>query len=243
MALVLIMSSCGVIFYPKGSLGSNQHYEAQAILCAGVPYYYDSEDDAKRFDQVRVLETDSQGRQLFEYVCTASYYWESIIIWVICQHKSQDAAFYYEDIAYRMVFESDTTELSHVQMNTFKEQNDWDSPLNLDKARCVSFPYSRTNNANKAVVNETIKEYYSLDDTWAVEFDDLETYDQSKRVLIVRLYTNPNVGATYQRSYLVVYEHSSTTGGRVLASQPYEETLNCQAIIHQFKVAQCLLDS
>lgn len=241
LCLVVCMNSCGLLFYPTGTLGRNQHYEAQAVLCSGVPYYYDWGDDAERFDKVRILETDSQGRQLFEYICTASYYWDTITIWVICQHTTDDVVYYYEDVAYRLAPSSDTQELPDTELEMLKKQNDWDAPLNLDKAYSVSFPYSNTLNTNKNTATRTIKEYFSLDDTWSVGFDDLEIYDTGKRVLIVRLYTNLEIGVEYQTSYLVVYEQLSDVDGNILASQSYEEGFNCQDVIHQFKIEHGLI--
>ena len=148
--LVVNICSCNEFIYKRGTLGETKYYEAQAVLCAGVPYFMDLKTDADRFDKVKVLDEDLYGRKLYEYICTSKFHWKQIKILIICQKTERNQVFYYEDYCYILsIWEEDvssSTDCTDEDTRVLKERNDWDKPLDDKKMRCVQYPYDRSAN-------------------------------------------------------------------------------------------------
>lgn len=98
IALTLILfifcvGLCSCFPYRRGSLGRNGCYEAYAILCANVPFVYNSGfHDASYLCFAEEMERDSYGRILYWYIGSSlipdekGQYWaDGMITFLICQ--------------------------------------------------------------------------------------------------------------------------------------------------------------
>ena len=83
-------------------------------------------------DDIHIIEFDSQGRYLFE-VDAWPY---ANVVYIIVQKDLQDGfVYYYEDFGALFLDNIETylTKEEKAQLKQFKEQNDWDKPLQEEK--------------------------------------------------------------------------------------------------------------
>ena len=83
-------------------------------------------------DDIHIIEFDSQGRYLFE-VDAWPY---ANVVYIIVQKDLQDGfVYYYEDFGALFLDNIETylTKEEKAQLEQFKEQNDWDKPLQEEK--------------------------------------------------------------------------------------------------------------
>ena len=75
----------------------------------------------------RIIETDSFGRVLFEFIAPCFITGKTENVLVICQKADSDYVYFYEDICFSF---ADNNEFS---VSALKEINDWNKELNIDK--------------------------------------------------------------------------------------------------------------
>lgn len=161
IALTLILfifcvGLCSCFPYRRGSLGRNGCYEAYAILCANVPFVYNSGfHDASYLCFAEEMERDSYGRILYWYIGSSlipdekGQYWaDGMITFLICQQSEHDRAYYYEDVCY-LAYATDARNYTELKeecdsfteeaLEQWKQANDWGQPP-TDK-KLVSAPY------------------------------------------------------------------------------------------------------
>ena len=74
-----------------------------------------------------VMEEDAQGRVLYMYVAQSVITGKKEKAAVICQRRTSDAVYYYEDVCYL------TGEWTRDEIVHLKENNDWNQPLDSSK--------------------------------------------------------------------------------------------------------------
>ena len=226
---------------PNGTFDRNKQDVALSILCNGVPYfYYMSAYDAERFDKVKVLEKDAYGRILFEYICTSQYHWQSMTVLLICQKTDEQKAFYYEDYCYLLALcdDHDTAAVfSDEDVAALKEKNDWDQPMNPNKMSSTWLKIIPSNSVNTAKIDLVYRDYLDVEEEIYVYYEDLEGNVDGIQTIIARVYYGDAVSTErYAYSHLICWYSQGNQGkGEILACEEYEETLDCQEVIHSFK--------
>lgn len=74
-----------------------------------------------------IMETDNYGRVMFTYSAPSFITEKNEAAIVICQKITKDSVYFYEDVCYEFVH----SEAQDLQ--TLKNMNDWNQPLNNDK--------------------------------------------------------------------------------------------------------------
>ena len=130
--LIIVLFSGLFTLYIK-NMPVSQSIKLHVCGSHAVPGMYHS--DTKGSD-IEVIETDSEGRILFEYSAPDVIRGGSIENYqtalVICQKYDDDYVYFYEDICYLKQYDTDEA------IDRLKEQNDWGKAL--DESKCSRRP-------------------------------------------------------------------------------------------------------
>lgn len=132
MAFLLIILLVGSFFS-----GCSQSEGLELKVCGAYSAPGMMHPDLKgNASQYQVIEEDAQGRILFRFTTLNVITEQNETALIICQHKTKDTVFYYEDICY--LYEPASEE----NIDVLKQANDWGQELNFDKMTSRPIKYS-----------------------------------------------------------------------------------------------------
>ncbi len=222
------------LFYRSGSLGRTEYYDAFAILsadciCELPPEWW---GNAPVWDFVELIETDCEGRKLYEYCWGGKRVPKKL---VLCQKSENGIAYYYED--YSCMIKNEEGNFSDEELNLIKERNDWNKPLDPGKMLAVECTIEgidenvdKDYSSTKRDLFYQILKKYSLSDPEISIFIPKETSGEYS-FAIVRFRFADNKGKDY-KDYIVLYDSSDNT---ILRSEPYDFREDYQDYIKEFK--------
>lgn len=118
LVLLTLLSSC--------KLGTSQNMELAVCGSYAVPGMFCYELKGGTYS-CEILEEDSQGRILFEYVAKDHISSTEKTAYVICQGIDSEYVYFYEDICYAF------SPADEEALKALKEQNHWDLPLEQER--------------------------------------------------------------------------------------------------------------
>ncbi len=129
ICVIMTLSSCGGKAAPL-NLKICGSYAVPGMFC------FDLKGTETTYE---IKETDSEGRILFEYTAKNEISRNTESVLVICQSYDRNTISFYEDICWTSSYETEA------DISEFKEQNDWNLPLNQSKMssrmHSVTFDY------------------------------------------------------------------------------------------------------
>ena len=130
--LILVLVLCCICSCTP-NLPVSEAIKLQLCGAHAVPGMYNSD---MKSGGINILDTDSEGRILFEYsardVIGGEHLEEYRTVLVICQKYDDDYVYFYEDICYLKQYDTDEA------IDRLKEQNDWGKAL--DESKCSRRP-------------------------------------------------------------------------------------------------------
>ena len=128
LLLPVLLTSC----YRPGTLGASGHYEVYELGKIAIPVFSGlSGDEASRFDEATLLETDSYGRSLYSYRCLG--YCEYLILCqMYIENTEYDFRVYWYDDCWRCK-DDNAGGFSFEEIKELKAANDWGNPLDTSK--------------------------------------------------------------------------------------------------------------
>ena len=149
-------------------------YSAAIYAIPGCGEVYDA--------QVKVLETDSYGRTLFEFAAKGSCLFgrsgKQVDALMIVQESYESGAGYYRDVCYSFTNDADDADISR-RINELKALNDWEKPLNEERTvyrQTTEAPIGNFGDAFRNVPNA----YKSLSSGITASISSFEVYDSDK---------------------------------------------------------------
>lgn len=179
----------------------------------------------------KTLETDAYGRTLLQFHADSLTNREiSDDVFVIMQKYTKKAVYFYEDIGWNYAG------IDEENLQQWKEQNDWDQPLQESKMSCrnchVTFDGHTQRDGDK-IPYEAIKKYF-LNYEWDKEFSKINNYrfvdcDEDGKELWIVQFESEN-GAT-EAKYII-----ATKGEGISAETlPVSEALADRSKLTRFK--------
>lgn len=106
--------------------------------------------------QQQIIERDAQGRILFRFTTLNVITKQEETALIICQHKTDDAVFYYEDICY--LYEPASEE----DIDELKQTNNWGQEINFDKmtSRPIKHSFDLVLQTNDVLDYKKVKDSY-----------------------------------------------------------------------------------
>lgn len=128
-SILVIIMIMGVLLSATGC--SQNTLSVDLAICGsfGVPGMLCTDLKGGAYECV-ILDEDTQGRILYEYITQSIITGKEERAAVICQKRDSDTVYYYEDECYLI------NEWTNDELVLLKEQNDWDQPL--DHAKMAS---------------------------------------------------------------------------------------------------------
>lgn len=194
-ALILILSIalllCGCdAGYSLISAGASEYIDALSLVQMHVPHIGRM---SLRLDFINLLETDSYNRNLFYYHLSE----HAAAVLLIVQKTEEPMVYYYEDYCYLVKKDIQGSDMfSEEEINSLKEDNDWDKPLDDAKMHSINYLNNPVGAENVDDYFDTIKkiraglEIKYPEKTWVTS----STGPKSTEIIINGLDTYPGYG-------------------------------------------------
>lgn len=231
IALILSLILCGCDFGSRRYGAAHSEYiDIVKLVQTAVPHLGYTNPN---LDGVKLLETDSYGRRLFQYSLNEV----GARALVICQKTENPLTYYYEDDCY-LTYLRRNGEPTQEEINQLKANNDWDQPLVESRMRSVDYSSSLAdiqkgaNNMEvhekiESAINRTSSEYY-------VTPNGLETDAQNNQVILAEVY---HYGEDTKEFFILLYSHEEA---KVITWEAIESGADLRESIIAFKEANGL---
>ena len=207
------------------------YYGVYHILDANMPYA--DTMNSVQFDTVKKLEVDSFGRSYYSYITYSTAFQHELEIHVICQKETKKEIYYYSDFCY-IARKSDGDAFSDEDIARFKENNDWNKPLNEKKMRQIPNDF-QDNIITETDLKTILRDYLCLEESDDLILNNMEINDSDQQMFFCQV-CNMSEGDQQKRittDYILIYQNSSLQP--IVVIEEFEPTLDCQEFMHSFR--------
>lgn len=218
---------------------SGKYNSYAEIIYANVPFVVMPSYNMP-YDWIQIVEEDQYGRVLFVYETISFMFGETtdtLLCVGICQKKSTQDVYFYEDICYLLALgkiEDYKSLFSTEDISELKQWNDWGIPL--DETKMTKVDYKGKNNTSK-IVGDYMSE--TIDSVTVDLCAHLGITHAEATIFHFCFGTNQNIWVASvsttnsEKPSLYVFNYSSDEG--IMAAQELQEPLRCQEQIVDFK--------
>ena len=229
---ITILTSCWSIERPNSIYNTNR----PDLFSVAINNVFGIE--ASKWDELSILEEDSQGRVLFEYCSDANSYPNGrIYVILICQQSDDKYAYYYDNYCFFVVAKE--SEITDEKINTLKELNDWDENLNNDKmtkVECTLVQMQYTNEEQEKM-NEKFCAYLIPEEGYIYDFHQITVNKDGKQLYFIRRFKKRTEyeAAQLHEAYIMILNQDGSFNSDTFM-QEVEDEYNYQKQLQEFKL-------
>ena len=234
--MLFTLSAC---YYP-GTVAETGLFAPYCILESDAPFADNLH--TIRWDQVKLLDQDSYGRQYFSYTTPSRSFNCELEIHVICQSATEDQQYgYYEDYCY-IVRKETANPFTEEEISNFKIRNEWDLPLDPEKTSLTSRAECNDWIVGMQELSDNLVHYLGFENAYVV-VNGMERISESAQIFLAYVISEDIPEQEERGAYLVLYQ--SNTSSPILMCQKIDVVEDCQDIVSDFRrnALNTLLDS